>query len=288
MRIIEPHKFSTAPKQHKLPRRQRNKKTLLFGLIGTSLFSLCLYLYVKPNTVKNTQANVISINQITEEIPEAEKTGPRKFSGNEFRLLFDNLLQPNTERVELSPTITGDDIADARIRKIAESRGYKLRRSPVSALVDVDGYPLQEPTKQPWEDLKTAAQIDDKIMNIVSGYRSVKDQRDLFMSKLSEAGVKIPQIVAGSADEEINKILITAAIPGYSKHHTGYVFDLLCEGWAFVKFGNSNCHEWLSNNNYENAKKFGFIPSYPVDADLQGPNPEAWEYIYIGTEILNH
>jgi LAS superfamily LD-carboxypeptidase LdcB len=249
-----------------------------------------LYVYLARNS--SVETNIViqdnSQSQNEPEVLDPVKSGPIEFSGNEFRLLFDNMLLANTEKVELPPFITGDTIADARIRQIAETRGYKLRRSPSVQLIDVDGNQLQQSVKQPWLALKAGAKSEGKTMTIVSGYRSVKDQRELFLSKLAESGVKTLDIVSGTADNAINNILITVSIPGYSKHHTGYVFDLFCAGWAFENFKDSDCHTWLSDNNYENAKKFGFIPSYPIDADLQGPNPEAWEYVYVGTNILSH
>jgi len=291
MRVIEPRNKSMVPGQPKKTKPTRKKKASMFGLfcllvIGGSIYSFI----INPNNTNTLTVDVSpgAESQSIVEVQEPKKTGSREFSGNEFRLLFDNILLPNTEKVELPPFITGDSIADARIRQIAELRGYKLRRNSSGPLVNVDGYPMQEPAKQPWEDLKNSAKQDGKIMSIVSGFRDINEQRILFLSKLETFGVKTSEIVVGNVDEDIDRILVTVSIPGYSKHHTGYVFDLLCAGWSFENFKDSNCHDWLSNNNYENAKKFGFIPSYPLDADLQGPDPEAWEYVYIGTDILNH
>jgi LAS superfamily LD-carboxypeptidase LdcB len=290
MRVIEPRKIPKVPEPNKKRTRGRLKKTISLSMLAVFIITAGLFIYFsysnKAETITTAQNN--TLNQAVPEVLEPEKSGPIEFSGNEFRLLFDNMLLANTEKVELPPFITGDTIADARIRQIAETRGYKLRRSPSVQLIDVDGNQLQQSVKQPWLALKAGAKSEGKTMTIVSGYRSVKDQRELFLSKLAESGVKTLDIVSGTADNAINNILITVSIPGYSKHHTGYVFDLFCAGWAFENFKDSDCHTWLSDNNYENAKKFGFIPSYPIDADLQGPNPEAWEYVYVGTNILSH
>jgi LAS superfamily LD-carboxypeptidase LdcB len=290
MRVIEPQKISNAPRSTKPRATHSRKRGILVGLLAIAIIAGSLYIYFPKSNI--TETNYVEQDnseiQADPEVIEPKKTGPREFGGNEFRLLFDNMLLPDTEKVELPPAITGDTIADARIRQIAETRGYKLRRNPSGQLVDVDGNQLQESVRKPWADMKASSTQDGLTMTIVSGYRSIDEQRKLFLSKLSSSGVKTPQILAGSADEAVNKILITVSIPGYSKHHTGYVFDLFCAGWAFENFKDSSCHKWLSDNNYENAKKFGFIPSYPIDADLQGPDPEAWEYVYVGTEILTH
>src|SRR5690606_25521512 len=38
--------------------------------------------------------------------------------------------------------------------------------------------------------------------------------------------------------------------------------------------------------NYANAKRFGFIPSYPPDGGKQGPEPEPWEFVWVGVEVI--
>jgi len=93
-------------------------------------------------------------------------------------------------------------------------------------------------------------------------------------------------VAAGAADDKVNTVLITSSIPGYSKHHTGYTLDLLCGGWEFENFKNSPCQKWIIADNYKVAKENGFIPSYPDGADIQGPDPEAWEYVWVGAERL--
>ncbi len=290
MRIVEPKSFNK-PVPSKKARKMNNSRK--FGLI-LFLFALAVFVLVfaskdnKSSDAEITSETVEATTAVEVTTEQVAQEGLITFSGNEFRLLYDNLLLPNTEKVDIPPTITGNDIADARIRQIAESRGYKLRNNPSVALTNVDGYKLQSIVKEPWLDMKQAASRDGLSMSIVSAYRTVEDQRQLFVSRLNAEGVNIANVANGIADAEIDKVLVTTSIPGYSKHHSGYTFDLLCAGWEFENFKNSPCNEWLSANNYENAKKYGFIPSYPLDADLQGPDPEAWEYVYVGADLLNY
>lgn len=292
MRVIEPKKFSIRDdKKHRNSIHFGKKRFIAVITIIVALgFSLHLINKKKDSPAQQVDQVEVADTPVVEQVfgeAEENKTGLRQFSGNEFRLLFDNLLLPNTVKVELPPSITGNEVADARIRLLAETRGYKLRRSPLGPLPSVDGYQLHDAVHQPWLDLKAEASNEGINISIVSGYRSVEEQRELFVSRLTSDGVTVSSIEAGNADDTVDKLLVTTSIPGYSKHHTGYVFDLLCAGWIFENFKDSNCNEWLEKNNYEKAKKYGFIPSYPIDADLQGPDPEAWEYVYVGTEILN-
>lgn len=299
MRVVEPKHFTTTSQGRKLPRKKPVRALAILIMVavlsGTGFLVKKSFLDKKTETASQVQTLSPSPvapdvnNQETTEVKEDTKKGTlRQFSANEFRLFYDNLRQPNLEPVENPPSISGNDIADARIRDIAEGRGYRLRSSPPSetTLVSVDGQRLQVAMAEAWRNLKAKASAAGYSMSLVSGYRSVSDQRELFTSRLSATGASIDEVAKGLADEQVNKVLITSSIPGYSKHHTGYTMDLQCAGYGFEDFKNSPCHDWLVADNYKIAKESGFIPSYPDGADLQGPDPEAWEYVYVGTELL--
>jgi LAS superfamily LD-carboxypeptidase LdcB len=145
---------------------------------------------------------------------------------------------------------------------------------------------LQQKAQQPWLDLKAAAANAGLQLSVVSSYRSIEDQRNLFLQRLAVTGVSIEEVAAGTADKDVDYVLRTSSIPGYSRHHTGYTLDLRCGVQNFELFASSSCFTWLSANNYENTKKYGWLPSYPSGAGDQGPDPEAWEYVWVGTDLL--
>jgi LAS superfamily LD-carboxypeptidase LdcB len=290
MRIIEPKPTGGYLSVNKHGRKKADKLFMLFALLLViSLFTYIITTFTNNETNPTvTVSNQQETNKIDTTVADIEiESGPKNFSGNEFRLLYDNLVLPNTLKIDTPPIISGNDIADARIRQLAELRGYKLRNDIATPLTSIDGYRLQSAVHKPWKQLQAAAASEGIYMVIVSAYRSVESQRLLFLERLQAEGVSLTDVANGTADKEITQVLVTSSIPGYSKHHSGYTIDLLCEGWVFENFKNSDCNKWLVENNYENAKKFGFIPSYPIDADLQGPDPEAWEYVYIGTNLLS-
>lgn len=136
-----------------------------------------------------------------------------------------------------------------------------------------------------WLSLKEAAQRHGLSLSLTSAYRSPEYQRNLFMSHLGAHGVVVAQIASGSADAAINAVLSQVAIPGYSRHHTGYAIDLWCEDGS-TAFLSSSCFQWISADNYRVAKEHGWIPSYPEGVDLQGPEPEPWEYVWVGEILL--
>ena len=174
------------------------------------------------------------------------------FGGNQFNQLF---LEANLENLASlqdvePPVITGDEATDQRIRVLAEERGYRRRPEALdrSRLVFIEG----------------------------TAFRSYDSQLQIFLGQVSTP----------YADEEVNEALRLRSIAGYSKHHTGYAIDISEGLLTFEDFADSASYAWLVADNYLNAKKYGWIPSYPPDARLQGPDPEAWKFTFVGKEYL--
>lgn len=213
------------------------------------------------------------------------------FADNQFQELYERLAHPNTQEQTTPPEITGNDAADARIRTIAESRGYRLRRVPVLAIEKtnekglIDDDLLQPYALEGWQKLKEAAGKDGVPLNLSSGYRSIAFQRDFFMQKLRGSGASVAAIAGGQADGAVVSIISSVAPPGYSRHHNGYTMDFTC-GDGNTTFKYTVCFRWLKEDNYRRTKDTGIIPSYPEEADQQGPEPEAWEYVWVGRANL--
>jgi D-alanyl-D-alanine carboxypeptidase len=206
------------------------------------------------------------------------------FSGTEFRAIYDQHTYTHLKKITSPPPITDNEAIDAHIQALAVSRGYKLRSIATAPLTAVDNFTLQPQAAEAWQALKAGAAADSLELRLVAGYREFADQRALFLNSLANTGIDTATIPSGAADTQLGAILQTVSIPGYSKHHTGYTVDIGCGGYG--TFVNSPCFGWLSADNYANAKKFGWIPSYPPDTSSQGPQPEPWEYVWVGTEAL--
>lgn len=206
----------------------------------------------------------------------------KNFTGLQFKDFYNSFEYSKVTQPSSTPSITGNPQADARIIQLAQTRGY-LRRSEAiqSGLIFVDGQRLQPEARQSWLSMKSAAANDGIKLVLVSGFRSIDDQRSLFLGDFGTSFTS-DQIVAGEADTRVNSILVTRSIPGFSRHHTGYTIDVGCNSTDLLPFGATTCFTWMSQYNYLNAKRFGFIPSYPPNAGLQGPDPEPWEFVWVG------
>jgi hypothetical protein len=197
------------------------------------------------------------------------------YEPDEFDLLFRTAPLENLAEIGPAPSITGSAGVDARIRGLAEERGYQRRPLPSGTLGRADGVPMQPAMAVGWDALQADARASGVSIQAVSGFRSHADQVAVFVGKLR-----------GTSDSAIATRLRTAAAPGYSKHHTGYAVDVTAPGAQFHGFGGTAAWRWLSADNSEAAKRNGFIPSYPSGASSQGPIPEPWEWVYVGVDVV--
>ncbi|MXW75963.1 MAG: hypothetical protein F4Z58_07965 [Acidimicrobiaceae bacterium] len=206
----------------------------------------------------------------------ADQTGAvaaTELSPDEFLSLFDNAELPGLGEIGPAPAITGNAELDARIRAIGEQRGYQRRALPNRELTRVGGHLLQPEAAEAWQALRVSAQNAGFTVTLVSAFRSEAQQAALYRRK-----------VTGTSDAAIDRGLRVVAVPGYSKHHTGYAIDLADSGGDHNAFGNSRVYAWLAADNFAIAKAHGFVPSYPFGSSAPiGPNPEPWEFVWVGT-----
>lgn len=200
---------------------------------------------------------------------------------------------PGVDRISEPPEVVSNGAADRHIRSIAEERGYRLQYTPNRPLEDINGEQLQPEAIEAWQRLKQAASEDNVSLRLVSGYRSVETQQIIFDSQLAQRAKEeqdsrytARQITNGEADEDINAVLQEYSIPGYSKHHSGYTIDVndAVANQSLDQFGQTEAYEWLSDNEYANAREYGFLPSYPEGVNKLGPEAELWEYVWVGAE----
>ena len=218
----------------------------------------------------------------------------KTFSPNGFRDLYEALAPPAPSE---PPAATGEAEADQRIARLARARGYRLRaQADPARLQDAGGGRLLQPqVLEALRRLQAEAAAQGQRLGLVSGFRSVARQRAIFLGALAQRSRQLQgrsftarQIAQGAADAALQEILAESAPPGFSRHHTGYALDLNdpSAGRPFTEFGESRAYRWLSADNFLEVKRFGFIPSYPPGAGAQGPDPEPWEFVWVGEAAL--
>jgi len=110
-----------------------------------------------------------------------------------------------------------------------------------------------------------------KPLQLVSGYRSYADQKEIY-----------DRYVAKDGQEDADTY---SARPGYSEHQTGLAADLSTFGGKMEKFGETKLGEWTA----ENAWKYGFILRYtPENHNAVGYQSEPWHYRYVGLKLAKY
>ncbi|HLF11398.1 MAG TPA: M15 family metallopeptidase [Gammaproteobacteria bacterium] len=106
---------------------------------------------------------------------------------------------------------------------------------------------LAPETARAWRRMKHAASESDVELLLVSGFRSIRYQVELFRKKLA-------------AGQDIESILQVNTAPGFSEHHTGKAVDIATPGTRPLTedFEGSAAFEWLQLN----ARRYGFKMPY--------------------------
>jgi len=121
---------------------------------------------------------------------------------------------------------------------------------------------LTPDTASDWRAMNRAAADDGIELLVVSGFRSIARQVELFRNKL-ESG------------QDIETILRVNAAPGFSQHHTGCAIDVATPGSRPLteEFELSPAFDWLG----ENGARFGFRMPYGRD-NVFGFCYEPWHW----------
>lgn len=114
-----------------------------------------------------------------------------------------------------------------------------------------------------WIGVQAAAYRDGVTLLLVSAFRSLEYQRQIFERKLR-------------AGESVEQILKVNAAPGYSEHHTGRAVDLTTPGCPPLAeaFETTTAFAWLVRH----GRRFGFEMTYPRDNRF-GVAYEPWHWV---------
>ena len=146
------------------------------------------------------------------------------------------------------------------------------KEAPESELVPISAngsIKMRKAAAKSFQEMAVAARSKGVILVPISGFRSIKEQQDVFFNLKAQRN----QTAAERAS--------VSAPPGHSEHHTGYAVDI-GDGSApatdvNLNFEKTKAFNWLQ----ENAGRFSFEMSFPKD-NIQGVSYEPWHWRYVG------
>ncbi|WP_242577740.1 D-alanyl-D-alanine carboxypeptidase family protein [Chroococcus sp. FPU101] len=117
--------------------------------------------------------------------------------------------------------------------------------------------------------MKLDAKTNGISLKLISGFRSIADQEQLFTKQIQRRGSK----------EAASKL---SAPPGYSEHHTGYAIDIGDEQQPNTdlkfEFEDTETYRWLTAY----AGNYGFELSFPRN-NFQKVSFEPWHWRYVAS-----
>lgn len=126
-------------------------------------------------------------------------------------------------------------------------------------------YKLRAKAADAFEEMVSAAKLENVYLRPYSAYRSYTTQVDLYNNYVAKDG-------KAEADTY-------SARPCHSEHQTGLAVDIWTDGFNYLKDSDAT---WLNNNSY----KYGFIVRYTKEnIGITGYIEEPWHLRYIGKDV---
>lgn len=151
-----------------------------------------------------------------------------------------------------------------------------------------NGYLVDQRIVSAYEKLADAAKAAGHPLVMVSAYRSVAYQEEIF-----NANVNTLMSQGHIKEEAIRITKLTFTEPGYSEHHTGLAVDVVDQDWyqnhtgelLNEGFGDTEGGKWLQAH----AREYGFIIRYPKGKHaITQIDYEPWHLRYVGVEVATY
>lgn len=162
--------------------------------------------------------------------------------------------------------VNPQDNADTVLGHLTYAEAPESELAPISR----DGrIKMRKAAAEKYQAMVQAARSAGVIFVPISGFRSVKDQEQLFF----DVGAQRNQTPAQRA--------ALSAPPGHSEHHTGYAVDIGDGATPATNlqttFDKTKAYQWLEGN----AARYSFEMSFPKD-NAQGVSYEPWHWRFVG------
>ncbi|HES4263367.1 TPA: D-alanyl-D-alanine carboxypeptidase family protein [Streptococcus pyogenes] len=221
---------------------KHNHFKLLLQTLVVLLFVGGIYLFIKPEkqATKTPSSQQASSQKVVKN--SKESTGLPKVSPKDWELI---LVNRDHMTEELSPELVG-----------------------------INGISVDKRIEQATSDFLAAAQAIDPQEHLISGYRSVAYQAELYQSYIKKEMANDPTLTQEAAEALVQTYLQP---PGASEHHTGLAIDM-----STVDTLNASDPS-VSKAVQKIAPDYGFVLRFPEGKKTStGVDYEDWHYRYVG------
>jgi zinc D-Ala-D-Ala carboxypeptidase len=156
--------------------------------------------------------------------------------------------------------ISIDNPISKKYQEIAQRTGYMEQYPEIGSaeIVEYQGQRLHKDAAAAFEKMRQAAAKDNVTLQVVSGFRGIRAQAEIFEGK--GGGLRAAEY---------------SAPPGHSQHHTGLAIDI---NSLQTSFRTTKAFGWLK----EHGREYGFMLPYANTSGDLGPSNEPWHWVYVG------
>ncbi len=272
-------------------RKKQNSRNVLFTvLIGCGVGAVAALTLLIPLAWRNpdsgtaikTPDQVVSESEQTpNENAESQTEEKTADVSSELEIVSDaSSAESETESKAESETTSSTIVLEGKIGKITQSsdrllvvvnNSTKLPSSFKTNLTKIGDVKVDKELAEAFDDMYNAAAKSDLSLWITYGYRSEKQQKEIYslnVKSLMEEGMSKKEAQA-VADKTIQQ-------GGKSEYVTGLSVGLNTAG---DEFADTSEYKWL----IKNGAKYGFILRYPEDKeDITGVTYQPWRFRYVG------
>lgn len=237
--------------------------------------------YIKTNFTKEEQEKVLNAEYSSILVPLYKEKYFKKTLLDEYLKYYNEnknlsaneiVLKINTH-TNLEPYETIFDADISKNELVLVNKYYKLSEDYepdvelVSSQYAYSGKYASKTIIESLQNLIDAAKEDNLKLVVSAGYRSYKEQEDIYNSYKINNGIR-------EADEFVSR-------PGHSDYQTGLAVDIEPYAKYIENVNESEEYQWLINNMH----RFGFIQRFPEGKEsITGFKYSAWHLRYVGVE----
>lgn len=228
----------------------KNNKLLgfLLKVLIVILFISCLYMFIKDEDTTQTIQNQPNKQVVKKSQEKNKNANLPKVSATDWQL---TLVNRDNMKEELNPVV-----------------------------VEINGIFVDERIADATAEFLAAAQAIDPQKHLISGYRSVETQTQLYQSYIEQEIANDPTLTPEAAEALVQTY---SQPPKASEHNTGLAIDM-------------GTTDYLNQSNPESVKRivkiapdYGFVLRFQEDKkDSTGVGYEDWHYRYVGKKSARY
>jgi zinc D-Ala-D-Ala carboxypeptidase len=178
---------------------------------------------------------------------------------------------PAPVRTSALPTAVSSSPSDRSDPLLGHLPYAEAHADELEAITPDGQFKMRRVAAAAYQKMAAAAAAEGVNLSIISAFRSVADQNDLFFRVKEER------------NQGVSKRAEVSAPPGHSEHHTGYAIDIGDAAQPDTNlsqsFEQTSAYRWLADH----AAQYSFEMSFTRD-NPQGVSYEPWHWRYVGDQ----